>query len=179
MGAHHFTVNGACWSKMSKLKTRNQKAPGQITHGMSKTRVFKIWTGITKRCTNPHAQNFKHYGGRGIKMCERWKEAFENFYADMGDPPSASHSLDRIDSDGDYCSENCRWATRITQNNNSKRNHYLSVRGERLTVFQASRLFGLQESCIRRRLKLGWSDEQACGLEYRLKKTHRRSELTK
>lgn len=99
---------------MGKAKT--------LTHGMSrrKTRrkVYGVWATMRRRCDNPGQQSYRLYGGRGIKVCERW-HTFENFYADMGDPP-AGCSIDRIDPDGDYEPGNCRWATAKEQRANQR-----------------------------------------------------------
>jgi hypothetical protein len=90
---------------------------GQTTHGMSKTPEFRCWWHMLQRCSNPRNARFARYGGRGIRVCERWRK-FEDFFADMGPRPSAQHSIDRENNDGNYEPSNCRWATRSEQQNN-------------------------------------------------------------
>ena len=101
------------------------------THGECKTRLYKIWSGIRKRCLNPNSHRYEYYGDRGIKICSDWSDftkfkswADNNGYAD-------GLSIDRIDVNGDYTPENCRWADTITQSNNRRSNHYLEYKGER------------------------------------------------
>ena len=101
------------------------------THGMSKTRLYRVWTNLKNRCTNPSVPEYKNYGGRGIKVCDRWLGVygFRNFLNDMGAKPNdktmggrSIWSLDRIDVDGDYTPENCRWATIYEQSRNRRNN---------------------------------------------------------
>lgn len=88
-------------------------------HGKTGTRVHRIWKGMRNRCNNEATPRYKDYGGRGIRVCARW-DSFENFYADMGDPPEGL-TLDREDNDGDYEPSNCRWATQAEQQANKRR----------------------------------------------------------
>src|SRR5574340_494779 len=104
----------------------------RVTHGMSDTRVYKTWAQMLKRCENTKCTIYHRYGGRGIIVCERW-HSFENFLADMGEPPKGK-SLDRIDNNLGYFRENCRWATRKEQNNNRRSNRWVEFNGQRKTL---------------------------------------------
>lgn len=95
-------------------------------HGMTGSKVHQAWKGMHQRCRNQNGKNHKHYGGRGINVCERWG-VFDNFYADMGDPPSDSHSIDRIDVNGNYEPNNCRWATPSEQVRNRRKSNPITT----------------------------------------------------
>lgn len=88
------------------------------THGLHKSSEYKAWDHMVQRCTNPNNENYKHYGGRGIRVCDRWGNSFENFYADMG--PSNGLTLDRRNNDGHYEPGNCRWVDWTTQRHNQR-----------------------------------------------------------
>lgn len=125
-------------------------------HGMRKTKEYEAWQHMIQRCGNPKHHAYKRYGGRGIKVCERWLK-FENFYEDTGKAPSDKHSLDRPNNDGNYEPENFRWAT-IEQQNNNKRSVKL-INGK--SAQQWSIELGGHRSRVWKRLKTGWSVEDA------------------
>lgn len=142
------------------MEVASAKGRAKLVHGMTKSRVYRIWSNMRQRCINPNNKKYASYGGRGIKVCERWG-VFENFLADMGEPKEAE-SLDRIDPNGDYEPSNCRWATQLVQQNNRRDNVIIWLDGERKTLAQYARDHGLNEDKIQQRLKRGWTVERAC-----------------
>ena len=129
-------------------------------HGMSRTRVYSIWRAMKNRCYLKSDPSYHAYGGRGITVCDRWRDSFENFYADMGDPPSEAHTIDRRENDGNYERDNCRWATNVEQANNRSSNLVLEISGEKATLAEWSRRSGIPSTTIRERLMRGWTPER-------------------
>jgi hypothetical protein len=119
---------------------------------------YAIWKSMRTRCCNKNCAAYKHYGGRGIKICQRWMDSFENFLNDMGERPSMEHTLDRIDNNGDYCVENCRWATQLEQKNNTRKNAFLSFNGKTQTIAYWARELNLSPATISGRYQRGLSD---------------------
>lgn len=138
------------------------------THGMEKTRVYKIWKEMKQRCANPKAPNYDEYGGRGISVCQEWNGSFEAFFRDMGQPPSDDHSLDRRDNNGSYTKENCRWATRSEQQRNKRNSRSITFQGETKNVVEWAEQYGLHYTTLARRVfHLGWDIERALTLPVR------------
>ena len=135
---------------------------GQKTwqHGMSKTRIFKIWAGIRKRCNNPKMKSYEDYGGRGIKVCERWN-SFQLFYNDMKNGYSDELSLERIDPNGDYEPSNCRWASMKEQARNKRNTKLIELNGKSLTLAEWEDISGVGRSTIAWRIKNGWDIKRA------------------
>lgn len=126
------------------------------------TPEYRAWSHMIGRCEDPKDSRYADYGGRGIRVCDRWRSDARNFLADMGPRPSARHSLDRINNDGPYDPANCRWATRTEQANNRRNNRFVTAQGMRLTVADWARRTGIQAATICARMdKLGWSPERA------------------
>lgn len=135
-------------------------AEARKTHGMSKSNTYRIWWGILCRCQNENYHAYKQYGGRGIKVCDRWN-IFENFLEDMGERPSKELSIDRIDGSGDYEPSNCRWATRTQQQRNVKSNRMITVKGVTKCISEWAEITGIKKGTISTRLRIGWSAEDA------------------
>ncbi len=129
------------------------------------TRLFRLefytWRNIRRRCLNEHDPWFPSYGGRGIKICRRWQKSFRSFLIDMGRKPAPGYSIERKDNDGDYCPENCVWATGKQQQQNTRRNRLIEFNGESLCVTEWARRFDLHPMVIKSRLELGWTIKEA------------------
>jgi hypothetical protein len=141
------------------------------THGLSKTSLYQTWNAMLQRCNNPNSNNWQDYGGRGIKVCQRW-QTFENFYADMGQIPSPEHTLDRINNNGNYEPSNCRWATMIEQQNNRRSNKIIVYKGVSYTVAELARTHGINIATFEYRLNRGWTIEQAVEIKVDRRNTH-------
>lgn len=122
----------------------------------------ECYRGIIRRCYDKNHKSYKNYGGRGISVCPSWLESYEKFCLEMGERPSNDHSIDRINNDGDYCAENCKWSTSVEQANNRRSTKYLTAFGETkpFSVFCAE--YGVPTSTLFNRIKnLGWDAETA------------------
>jgi hypothetical protein len=124
-------------------------------HGGRGLPEYKTWCNMKQRCFAPTTMGFARYGGRGITVCGRWRDDFAAFLADMGPRPSAGHSIDRIDVDGDYEPGNCRWATRKEQMANMSRNRFVELDGELVIHAEAARRLGLTTSGLQYRMHKG------------------------
>lgn len=139
---------------------------------MYETRVYKIWQDMKARCKNKNLSCYKNYGGRGIKVCERWK-LFINFFEDMGAPPTDSHCLDRVNNDGHYCKENCRWTTQKSQMRNMRRNHLITHNGETKCLQEWADIFSIPAGRLRHRFfVLKWPFDKSVSVDpYQLSKS--------
>lgn len=133
----------------------------RVTHGHTTTEKkaqaseYHAWSSMKSRCTNPNTHSYKRYGARGIKVCERWMD-FASFYADMGPKPSTKHSLERLNTDGDYEPSNCVWADAFQQASTRTNVRAISAFGKVLTAAAWSRETGIDASVIRNRIDSGW-----------------------
>ena len=131
------------------------------THGLSHLPIYGRWNGMIQRCTNPNHVAYDRYGAMGITVCERWM-SFENFYADMGAPPTAQHSIERRDGRLGYFPENCYWATRSQQARNTSQNHLITFRGKTQCLAAWASDVGIKYSVLHNRIvRYGWSIERA------------------
>lgn len=130
-------------------------------HGMSGTRMYRIWTDMIARCHCETDTSFKWYGAKGVSVCQRWRDSFTAFLADMGERPSPSHSIDRIDNNGCYSPDNCRWATKSEQNKNTCRTTQITFNGKTKCLADWSSELGVEYDVLRKRLKQGWDVDRA------------------
>lgn len=136
-------------------------------HGYSKERLYRVWGCMLNRCYDPNRSEYKNYGGRGIKVCNEWKNSYKAFrewaYSNGYDKSLSGRecSLDRVDSDGDYEPGNCRWISMSEQAWNKRDTVWLNYRGRSITFGEAEKIGGIAASTIRGRLKRGWTTERA------------------
>lgn len=159
-------------ARAESLKSGNTTSCGcyqaeiRITHGRTHTPEYRSWDHMIQRCHNPMNGAFKDYGQRGIVVCDDWRNSFEAFLSDMGPRPTSKHSIDRKDCNGNYELSNCRWATRDTQANNTRRNNVVKYHGTEKTLTQWARDLGISYDCVYGRLRRGWSIEDAFNLPH-------------
>jgi len=125
--------------------------------------TYQTWVNMIVRCENEHHRKYHLYGGRGIKVCQQWRESFEAFLADMGERPPGK-TIDRKNPDGDYDKSNCRWATWLEQQRNRRNNRRLTFSGETLCLVEWAEKTGISEATLYSRLKAGWTAEQSLTL---------------
>lgn len=139
------------------------------THNMSKSPEYKSWAGMKRRCDNPNQTSYQRYGGRGITYQESWK-FFENFVKDMEKMPKENMELDRIDNDGNYCKENCRWATRKEQTRNrggARATRLYTFNDKTMCIADWAKEIGITPQSLQKRLNNGWPLEIALNAEKR------------
>jgi len=148
-----------------RLTSGHQKSCGKARHYPripdSVTAEHRVWHGMKRRCYSPTHKNYKEYGERGITVCKRWRESLATLLADMGPRPSPAHTLERQDNDGNYGPSNCRWATRLEQGGNTRRNRILEINGERTHLSEWARRGGITLGALKYRLQSGWDTQAA------------------
>lgn len=130
---------------------------GKKRHGPE----YAAWASMIQRCTNPNSRAWSRYGGRGIKVCDRWRESFDAFVDDLGPRPGPYASIDRIDNEGHYEPDNCRWATEKQQQRNKRDNLRITVGDETLTLVEWSERTGIARTTISNRIYKGWDPAAA------------------
>jgi hypothetical protein len=158
MNVANRRINSSCGCARrltASVKFRKHGEAGPLT----KTAEYRAWAAMISRCENRREKTWVDYGGRGISVCDRWRNSFETFLSDMGRRPSGT-SLDRINNSLGYSPENCRWATFTEQQRNKRNNHFLTFNGESLCISEWTERMGGSGSLIYNRLKKGWSIEK-------------------
>ena len=148
------TRSCGCYYKESRLNASKK-------HGMTHSRLYAVWANMIRRCNNPKANDWKFYGAKGVTVCDEWKH-FSGFYEWAKKTGYKDDlTIDRIDNNGNYCPDNCRWANWDIQMNNTTRNHYIEVNGVVKTAIQWCREKGISPSTFYYRINKGWTDVDA------------------
>ena len=141
---------------------KKKASSANTKHGLEKHPLYCTWKNMKKRCNNPNASEYENYGGRGISVCEKWSNSFQNFYNwAINNGWSKELTIDRIDVNENYCPENCRWANIKTQMNNTTKNHYIEYNGDTYTLSTLSEHLNIPYNIVRYRLSnCKWTIEQ-------------------
>jgi len=156
-GAEYMRGMGLVHAKSLCITCTKTKA--STKHGGQGTPEYCSWDCMIQRCTNPNNISYKNYGGRGIVVCDRWRD-FRNFYADMGNRPEGT-TLERIDNNKNYEPDNCKWATQYEQGRNKRNNRIVEYNGKKYCLTDLANKFGLKFDTLSSRLNLGWPIEKA------------------
>lgn len=162
----HVTVDGCCLRRLSTVscgcygRERATKHGGQ-SKGSATIGEYNVWLAMKQRCLNPNSLCFNDYGGRGITICDEWKNSFAAFFEHIGPRPSKTHTIERIKNHLGYQPGNVRWATRAEQNENTRQTRLLTLGDVTLSIGKWARRIGMTRSAIRGRLKRGMTVEQA------------------
>lgn len=132
----------------------------RTTHGRSRTPIYWVWQRMIQRCSNPNTGEYQYYGARGISVCNRWRDSFEDFIADMGERPHGM-TIERKDNSGNYEPGNCIWVFHETQMNNMNSNRILEFKGREQTIARWAREVGIKQTTLYMRINAGWSVERA------------------
>lgn len=151
-----FSVNNI---KTGHIKSCNCLSGKDFEHEMYGTRTYKSWQAMKNRCLNKNCIEYNNWGGRGITVCNEWLK-FKNFYRDMGNRPE-DKSIDRINNNGNYCKNNCKWSTQKEQTNNKRNNCFLLYMGKTKTISQWSVFLNIKYTTIWWRIRKGWKTEKA------------------
>lgn len=136
------------------------KKHGYRIRGSKRTKEYMAWDHMKQRCNNPKNPRYKDYGGRGIRVCNRWLD-FKNFLEDMGPAPSKTLTLERINNNLGYSKENCKWATTMEQSRNKRGLRIITMNGDSRTIIDWSNKLNINSVTIRSRIKRGWDYERA------------------
>jgi hypothetical protein len=164
-----YTRSCGCLHRERAAELGRQNAThGEARHGRQ-TPEYRAWGSMIARCYDTRSPSYSDYGGRGVTVCDRWRDSFEAFLSDIGRRPSPHHSVDRLNNDRGYEPGNVRWATKLEQTNNRRTTVFVEFQGERLSVSEIARRVGMSDAVLRKRLARGWTLERALALRGRQK----------
>ena len=163
MGSLHSTTKSCgCLNRDNTISRNMAGATHRHTLNGKPTKAYQAWISMRTRCYSQKYCKYKNYGGRGIVVCDRWRDSFENFLSDMGEPPTKDHSLERMDNNGNYSPENCKWIPLAEQSRNRRNVRLITYGGETLTLTEWAKKLGMTKQSLEYRLNSGhWTLQDA------------------